>query len=368
MKRNILALAAIALSVACTNDDTYEMSNFVGNDTIAISYQGATATVTGNADFVSTKVSGADVEVNAYTSKHLVIRLSGSSADGSLIVYGKKKYTLLLEGLSLTNADGPAINNQCGKSLYIVTADGTVNTLADGNAYTERTDIDQKGTLFSEGQIYFQGNGTLNINGHCKHAVASDDYVVFDQGTVNITSAGEHGVKGKDSVLISGGVVNIVVTGGGAKGIRSNGPVLISGGQTTISTTGDACVKSESDEESSEETDSISACAGIKCDSIFSMTGGELTISSTGDGGKGINSPQEIRQSGGKLVVTATGSEELSKPKAVKSETAIILSGGHFDAYSRKSKACDNAGSDEPTIVGSPAEASIEKRHVVVIF
>ena len=354
--------------VGCTNDAGYELSDFTGADTISIVFSGSSATVSGEAGFVSASAAGADVVIDSHTSKHLVLRLSGTSADGSLTVYSQKKFTLLLDGLDLTNADGPAINNQCGKSLFIVTADGSDNKLADGTAYAERTDIDQKGTLFSEGQIFFRGGGTLTVSGHCKHAVASDDYVAFESGHVSIVATADHGVKGKDSVLISGGVVSIDVSAAGAKGIRTAGPVVVTGGVTTITTTGDACVKYDEETAADEQADSISACAGIKCDSIFSMTGGELTISSTGDGGKGINSTHDILFGGGKLVVSATGTEELSKPKAVKSETAIVLSGGHFDAYSRKSKACDNAGSDEPTIVGTPTQSSIEKRHVVVVF
>ena len=366
MKKLCLSFAIIAALCSCTNDDVYEMTDFVGRDTISIDFQGNTAAVSGQANFVEVSVTGADVVIDSHTSKHLVLRLSGTSTDGSLLVYGNKKYTILLDGLQLANADGPAINNQCGKSLYVVTLAGTDNTITDGTTYTERTDIDQKGALFSEGQIYFRGNGTLNINGLSKNAVASDDYVVFEEGTVNIISTANHGVKAKDSVVVSGGVLNIDISADGAKGIRSNGPVLINGGTTTITTTGNACVKSNSDDDA--DSDSISSCAGIKCDSIFCMTAGMLTISSSGDGGKGINSPQDILFKGGSLVVTATGTEELSKPKGVKSDTRIVLSGGYFDAYSRKSKACDNAGNDEPEIVGTPTEATIEKRHIVVRF
>ena len=114
-------------------------------------------------------------------------------------------------------------------------------------------------------------------------------------------------------------------------------------------------------------TDTTS-CAGIKCDSLFTMTAGTLIITSTGDGGKGINASEAFLFKGGTLQARATGSENNGKPKAVKSEVGITLSGGSFYAESRKSKATDNAGDETPTIIGTPKTQILTKKKVSVEY
>jgi hypothetical protein len=109
------------------------------------------------------------------------------------------------------------------------------------------------------------------------------------------------------------------------------------------------------------------------------MTAGTLTITSTGDGGKGINCSENIEVSGGTLFVETEGGNVQSKPKAVKSDTGIILSGGSFTATTVKSWACDNGYDSETesdaeiakkrvTIIGTPTIVNLTKKTVNVIF
>ena len=370
MKKILFPLFAAIGLFACSEDDQYTLNDFVGNDTLAISFNGTSATIGALPYFVSVSADGAHVMVNSYTSKYLVIQLSGTTVDGSLLVFSNKKFGIDLDNVSITNPQGPAINNQCGKSFVVTMLSGTTNTLTDGTAYADDPiivngdTVQQKGTLFSEGQIYFRGTGTLNVNGNAKNGIASDDYVTFESGTVNVSvaSTGSNGVKANDGVFIQGGVLNINVAANGARGIKNDARMEISGGTTTISTTGDCKI------ETVDGTPDTTSCAGIKCDSLFTMTAGTLTISSTGDGGKGINCSQAFEFKGGTLDAQATGSEDNGKPKAVKSDVSITLSGGSFHAYSRKSKATDNAGSETPTIIGTPTTKELTKKEVTVQF
>ena len=376
MKKIFLFLITAALACACQNDDT-DFSAYINGTTgsstsvINIVYSGTSVSVTGdNNGYVST--SGADVVVNTGTgADSLLLVLSGSTTDGSLLIYRQKKFGIKLNGVSINNADGPAINNQCGKSLYLEVASGTTNTLTDGTSYTEQT-YDQKGALFSEGQIYLSGTGTLNITGNCKHAFACDDYIVIDDNvTLNVNSTSGNGIKVNDGLWINNGTIGINVTADAARGIKCDSVVVISGGNTTITTSGD-CVY-----DSSEMDYSSAAC--IKCDYQFSMTDGTLTMTSSGDGGKGINCNADIVFSGGTLVATTTGGNEDSKPKAIKSDTGIIVSGGSFTATVKKSWACDNGYEDDTlsdaelalkriTVQGSPSSASIQKKSVIIKY
>jgi hypothetical protein len=245
--------------------------------------------------------------------------------------------------------------------------DGTNNTLTDGTSYIER-DIDQKGALFSEGQIYFQGTGTLNVTGNCKNAIASDDYIIVAEDiTINANSTASNGIKINDGLFISAGILTINVTADGARGIRCEAQTAINGGSTTITTKGDCRI------ETLDGVTDTTSCAGIKSDSLFTMTAGELRITSTGDGGKGINCSENVEINGGTLVITTTGSNDVGKPKGVKSDTGIILRGGSFSVSVNKSWACDNGtDSDIPadrlTIEGTPVTKTIEKRLVHVEY
>lgn len=379
MKKIFAYIPLFLTAIACTNDDNYSWDNFVdktATDTIRINivYNGTSVNVTGdNYGFVT--ANGADVIVKSSTNSFLQLVLSGESNDGSLLIYSWRKNGVLLNGLNLTNTDGPAINNQCGKSFYVTSAEGTTNTLTDGATYStapinaKGDTIDQKATLFSEGQIYFNGTGTLNIYGNAKNAVASDDYVTILSSTINIKvdSTGSNGIKTNDGMFIKGGNLNIDVAAKGARGIKNDARTEISGGTTTIITRG-AC-KIETIDGITDTT----SCAGIKSDSLFTMTAGTLTITSKGDGGKGINCSENIELNGGSMTVKTEGDNKIGKPKAVKSDTGIILRGGNFHAECKKSWACDNGSdSDEPedhlTIVGTPVSKTIGKRLVEVSF
>lgn len=362
----LLALLLLVGFTACEKDDTTDFSTYInnpessddpgipsdpaeppvvvpGSDTLYIAYNGTMATVSGDAHNYVT-ISGADVTVNALEADTtMLIVLSGSTDDGSLLVYRQKPYTLRLNGVSITNPDGPAINNQCSKWLYVDVADGTENTLADGETYAEQT-FDQKGTLFSEGQICLQGSGKLTVNGYGKSGIVSDDYIVIDDGTLNVS-----------------------VRADGGRGVKANDGVTINGGNISITTSGDCKI------ESKDGVRDTTSAAGIKSDSIFVMTGGRLTIKSSGDGGKGITCNANVEFCGGTLNITTTGSNDVGKPKGVKSDTGIIVSGGSFTVNVDKSWACDNGKETEDpeqrlTVMGEPTTKTLKKKAVVVKY
>ena len=352
-----------------SGDDDSDDATIVSDDTISIAWNGSSVTVTGDERGCVT-ANGADVTVNdTSTTIALTLVLSGSTADGSLLVYRQKKYTMLLNGVDITNLDGPAINNQCSKSLYVICADGTTNTLTDGTSYATQT-YQQKGTLFSEGQIYFSGAGTLNVSGNCVNAIACDDYITIlsDININTMTSTnGTNGIKANDGMFINGGTLSIDVASDGGRGINCDARTVISGGDITINTSGDCLI------ETINGVQDTTSAAGIKSDSLFTMTGGELTITCTGDGGKGIRCNENVEISGGTLVVRTTGSNDIGKPKAIKSDTGIIISGGSLTATVKKSWALDNGTDSETpadriTVQGTPTTASIEKKSVIITF
>ncbi|WP_443730690.1 carbohydrate-binding domain-containing protein [Segatella buccae] len=134
-----IAVDSTALSetetIPSDNEDYVENNSFTS--TINIVYGGTTATVSGSVDGVSISVSGADVTVTS-TAKGVNYVLSGTASEGSFKMAAgdsDKKFRLTLNGVSINNSDGPAINIQVGKRCYVVAADGTYNSFTDGTSY-----------------------------------------------------------------------------------------------------------------------------------------------------------------------------------------------------------------------------------------
>lgn len=346
MKRKFIYIVTMCLfACSCVNDDSYTMDDF--RNTISIVYQGTSVQVSGDVKGLIS-VNGAHVTVNGSnnTTANLEITLSGSTTDGSLLVYNLRSYTLVLNGVNITNANGPAINNQCGKALYLICSNGTTNTLTDGATYAQAPTnstgevIDQKGTLFSEGQIFFRGTGQLTVNGNGKNGIASDDYIIIENGNinVNVSSTGSNGIKVNDGFTINAGTLNIDVSAKGARGIKNDAATTIAGGTTTIKTSGDCLI------ETNDGIADTTACAGIKSDSLFVMTAGTLDITSTGDGAKGINCSADIEVKGGRMTVTTTGTKDYSKPHGLKADGNVVFSGGEIYVCSaRKAISTDSS-------------------------
>ena len=277
------------------DDDNVDKTTFAR--TVKVAFNGGGATVTGaTADF-TVVTDGAGVTITNNGSEAVIYELSGTSTDGYFKLYSTRKQEILLNGLTLTNKKGAAINNQSHKRTFVVVK-GT-NTLADGASYTlTPTDEDEKAAFFSEGQLVFSGDGTLTVNATGKAGITSDDYVRFMAApTVKVTSSAGHGVRGKESIIVSDGTVDVNVSGTGKKGFSSDTLVYIGGGVTTIKTTGSA----------GEVDGELTGVAGIKADLRFEMVDGVLTVTSTGTGAKGISGDNVAYFKGGTVTVDVSG-------------------------------------------------------------
>ena len=280
-----------------TDQDDDNVANTTFARTVKVAFSGSSATVTGATGDFTVAVSGAGVTITNNGSEAVIYELSGTSSDGYFKLYSTRKQEILLNGLTLTNKKGAAINNQSHKRTFVVVK-GT-NTLADGASYTQTpSDEDEKAAFFSEGQLVFSGDGTLTVNATGKAGITSDDYVRFMAApTVKVTSSAGHGVRGKESVIVSDGTIDVNVSGTGKKGFSSDTLVYIGGGVTTIKTTGSA----------GEVDGELTGVAGIKADLRFEMVDGILNVTSTGTGAKGISGDNVAYFKGGTVTVDVTG-------------------------------------------------------------
>ena len=267
------------------DEDEEDYGDYVENTswstTVNITFDGETATVTGNPSSVFVAIDGAHVTITS-TAKRVRYIVTGTTPNGSLKFYGDKKFQLQLNGADITNPTGAAINNQCGKSFYLVLNAGTVNTLRDGENYTMVDGEDQKGALF---------------------------------------------------------VINMEIAADGAKGINCDSLVYITGGRTTIITSGTS--RLELDEQGNEVSTGV---AGVKADWNITMTGGTLNIKCTGNDAKGINVAQPLLFTGGELNVVVTGKKNTVDPKGVKCDTDCTIQGGSFYSCAPNGRAIDIEG------------------------
>ena len=267
-----------------------DISNTVFTRLITVDYSASGATVTGwNAvsDLMGVTIDGNKVTINYTGTENVVYKLTGTASNGFFKLYSSRKQALWLDGVSITNTAGAAINNQSGKRTFVY-LDGT-NTLTDSSsaAYTAVSGEDCKGVFFSEGQLLFSGSGSLTVtanNAQGKSGIVSDDYIRFMSSpsvTVSCGSSAGHGVKANDYLQMSAGRVDITTRAAMKKGITTDDYVLIEGGNLNLNISGGVAKDSESGE--------YKGSAGINTDNYFGITGGTVTINNTGTGGKGIS-------------------------------------------------------------------------------
>ena len=262
-------------------------------------------------DSVAVNVDGAKVTVTSQTSKEVDYRLRGASDNGCFKIYGSRKYNLYLDGVSLVNAGGAAINSQCKKRARVFVNKGTVNTLTDAAKYTTVSGEDEKGTIFSEGQLIFDGDGRLVVNGLYKHAICSDDYVEFRGALLEVAKAAGDAVHANDSVLVKGGTLLLNSQG---DGIDCDGIVRMLGGDVTVTASGDD-VK------------------GVKAASDIQLGGADIRITMPGDASKGIKNNGLLSILGGDINIVMTGNSIVtggspSYATCIKSDSSVNITGG----------------------------------------
>ncbi|MBO4723067.1 MAG: carbohydrate-binding domain-containing protein [Muribaculaceae bacterium] len=191
-------------------DQIYVDNTPVADNTVDVAYSGNTATmiVAGNiAKNMTATVNGAHVVAlqDADVTNEIIYTLSGSSTNGSFYQDGELKITVVLNGLTLNNPDGAAINIRDGKRIAVELAEGTTNTLTDG------ANGDQKGCFAVKGHTEFKGGGILNITGNAKNAFWGKEYVEIKKtvGEINILGAVADGFNINQYYQQNGGKVTI---------------------------------------------------------------------------------------------------------------------------------------------------------------
>lgn len=364
MKKKLLAaLLASALAAgmlptsACAVSSAYTSSNAT-----LISFTDSAVTTDGA--YSGYEIEGTDVSITAAGT----YVFSGDCDDGSITVKkGVTGVTLVLNGLTLTNADSAAITLNKTAEAALIAAAGSENTVADtAGVNDENAAVKVK----SGASLSLSGTGTLTACGNVKNGIkgASDAVITVDEMTLNIEAA-DDGLSCDDELTIKGGRVNITAGGDAVKAspdtddaenpdTTSLGNVTVSGGTMTLTAANDG-VQADGDltvtggtfditangGHTTALTDDSASCKGLKAGKTLTVSGGTVNVDSADDalhandvtvsgGTLTLASGDDAVHADNDLVVGVKGSSSTSNPKIDITASYEGLEGTTVSVYS----------------------------------
>ena len=204
---------------------------------------------------------GQDIEI---TSAGVYV-LSGTAAEVTIKVNAgdEDKVQIVLNGVSITNSDSPAIYVVNADKVFVTTTD-TENTLSVTGTFTAAGDTNTDAAIFSKDDLVLNGVGTLNISSTANGVTSKDDLKITG-GTINISCESD-ALEANDSVAIADGNITIASNKDGIHAENDEddtvGYVYICGGNIRIEAADD----------------------GIHGTTIVQIDGGTFDIDTNGEG------------------------------------------------------------------------------------
>ena len=163
--------------------------------------------LTQTADLSDAKEIALQSGKNVTITKAGVYRVTGSAENVTIIVDAgdEDKVQLVLDGVSVTNADAPCIYVRNADKVF-VTLSGD-NSLSVTGQFTADGDTNTDGVIFSKDDLTLNGAGSLTVNSSDNGIVGKDDLKITG-GTYKITAASK-AIEANDSIRVAGGSFTI---------------------------------------------------------------------------------------------------------------------------------------------------------------
>lgn len=230
---------------------------------------------------------------------------TGSTANGRITVDTTEAVTIILDGVSLSSADGAVIKAQEGSNVTI--------QLVGENTLTATNDNDG---INAEGDLTITGSGSLTVNA-ADDGIHADGMLTIKSGALNITAlegleatyikidGGDITIKATDDginaanksdkysvcVEINGGNLTIDMGQGDTDAIDSNGSIVINGGTITIT------AQSPFDWDTSATLNGGTVIVnGTQVTSLTNQFGGMMGGGMMGSGGEQNANQQQMQQ------------------------------------------------------------------------
>lgn len=272
--------------------------------------------------------SGSDITI----SQEGVYVLSGSVENCTIIVNTDKesKVQLVLDGVSITNDNSPAIVVVSADKCFVTTTESE-NTFKVTGSFTETEGLDTDAVIYSKDDLVLNGKGTLNIESTDNAVTAKDDLKITG-GVYNFTCTGK-GFQANDSILINDGTFNIKTNNDAFHSENKDddklGYIYIANGSFELNAEDDA-LQSHSAIQIDGGEFSITAHEAIEATTI-QINGGKFTISASDDA---INATQTstaystaVEINGGEITMTIGQGDT----DAIDSNGDIVVNGGYID-------------------------------------
>lgn len=313
--------------------------NAAAETTAAVTESGTSITLADGASTV--RGSGATIDGNVLTvTAGGTYRLTGSLSDGRIVVNAPgEAVTLILDGVSVTCADDSPLYLYKAESVTLELADGSENTLTDGETYRfsgaldSAEDKEPDACLYARCDLTISGTGSLTVQGNCQNGITCTDNLTVTASSVTVNAV-NHGIGGKDSLTIDGAAVT-VVSGGDA--LRSNQDSDASLGWVTVTdaalhlTAGEDGIQAETVLTIRNTTAEITtggghetqlaedaSAKGLKAGTSLTVSGGIYTLDCSDDA---LHSNGDVAVTDGTLVL-ATGDDGIHAY-----ETALVSGG-----------------------------------------
>ena len=292
-------------------------------EAVTISLNGSTAEASSEA----VQISGSTVTITAAGT----YILTGTLDDGSVVVDATKedKVQLVLNGVSIQSSDYAAIYVKQADKVFVTLADGTVNILTNGGAYTQADENDVDAVIFAKDDITFNGTGTLRITANAGSGIVGKDEVTITMGVYEIAAA-QHAIRTKDSLAIADGSFTLYAYEDGLHAENGDdetlGNIYIAGGSFVIQVKDDA-IHANTLLQIDGGTFEITAAEGLEATYVL-INDGTIQISASDDG---INAARKstvytptVEINGGDITITMGAGDT----DGVDSNGNIIVNGG----------------------------------------
>ena len=277
-------------------------------------------------------LTASDGETLSITEAGIYV-ISGSAEDCTIRVEAADdaKVQLVLDGVSIKNADFPAIYVVSADKCFVTTTDSE-NSLTVTGSFTSDGDTNTDAVIFSKDDLVLSGTGSLEITSNYGNGISCKDDLKITGGAYTITSA-EDAVEANDSIAVCGGDFTIAADKDGLHcendEDNSVGWIWIAGGSFNI-TAGSDGIQATTGLQIDDGQITVSASEGLEA-TYVQVNGGTVNISASDDG---INATSKssymdvVAEFNGGEITIVMGQGDTD---AVDSNGSVYVNGGTLD-------------------------------------
>ncbi len=353
---------------------------------VEITLNGATA----SCDDDSVSISGGIITI----TKKGTYEFSGTLTEGQIIIDtpsdDQKKVQIVLNDAHVTCTGSAAIYVKSADKVFVTTYNES--SLASVGDFTDTTENNVDGAVYSKDDICFNGTGTLTISASAGNGIVGKDDLKMTSGTYIIT-ASNHGLDANDSIRIKGGSYTI---NAGKDGIHCEnsddetlGYVYIENGTFNITSAND-CIQAASSLQivdgsytlvaggGSDFVASTDSKKGLKATGNLVIYGGTININSADDA---LHSNGSLQIDGGTMTLSSGddgvhadgvvlirgGIVNVTKSYEGIEGKSVTIQNGEISVYAEDDGINSAGGNDQSGMTGRPGQNSFSTDGTVFV-